>query len=237
MTLCENCNKYQASVRVTEVATSVPTEGSAPYSVQERNLCEICAQAMQLPQTHVAKGQINIFHLLHTARRSRRQGLPACSTCGMDLEEFPAAKPHLARYARGAYEPVRSAFNLSFHSIVHLLEQHDADRIRAIVDKSFLAWHLHDKARRKEERGRPGGHTGRVWDELVQKVTFRERIGYLSRLDEVPPRPSVEFHAGARILRHVQIAEIAGSRVRGGLRVHFDGQNRLDGQFEATVCP
>ena len=88
MTLCENCNKYQASVRVTEVATSAPTEGSAPYSVQERNLCEICAQAMQLPQTHVAKGQINIFHLLHTARRSRRQGLPACSTCGMDLEEF-----------------------------------------------------------------------------------------------------------------------------------------------------
>jgi superfamily II RNA helicase len=147
---------------------------------------------------------------MQKAGRAGRRGMDDVGhvVVRMDLEEFPEAKPHLARYAKGAYEPVRSAFNLSFHSIVHLLEQHDADRIRAIVDKSFLAWHLHDKARRKEERGRPGGHTGRVWDELVQKVTFLERIGYLSRLDEVPPRPSVEFHAGARILRHVQIAEI-----------------------------
>jgi hypothetical protein len=36
---------------------------------------------------------------------------------------------------------------------------------------------------------------------------------------------------------HVQIADVTSSKVRGGLRVHFDGQNRLDGQFEATVCP
>ena len=35
---------------------------------------------------------------------------------------------------------------------------------------------------------------------------------------------------------HVQIGEVTGSRVRGGVDLHFDGQNRLNGQFEATVC-
>lgn len=88
MNLCENCNKYQASVRVTEVAGGAPSEPGAPYSVQERHLCEMCAQSMQLPQTPSAKGPLNIFHMLYTARRTRRQGLPACSECGMDLEEF-----------------------------------------------------------------------------------------------------------------------------------------------------
>lgn len=36
---------------------------------------------------------------------------------------------------------------------------------------------------------------------------------------------------------HVQIAEVTSSRVRGGVNLHFDGRNLLEGQFEATMCP
>jgi hypothetical protein len=35
---------------------------------------------------------------------------------------------------------------------------------------------------------------------------------------------------------HVQIAEVTSTRVRGGVNLYFDARNRLDGQFEATVC-
>ena len=61
--------------------------GAAP-TIQERLLCEMCAQAMQLPKTPAEKGPLNIFQMLHSASRTRRRSLPACGKCGMDLEEF-----------------------------------------------------------------------------------------------------------------------------------------------------
>jgi superfamily II RNA helicase len=48
-----------------------------------------------------------------------------------------------------------------------------------------------------------------VWDELVHKATFLERVGYLSlRLVGERTGPSAVLHAGALVLRHLQIAEV-----------------------------
>jgi superfamily II RNA helicase len=135
---------------------------------------------------------------MQKAGRAGRRGMDDVGhvVLRMDFDELPALKPILARYAKGAYEPVRSTFNLSFHSIVNLLATHEPRRIRAIVDKSFLSWHHHGKAK--------------VWDELVHKATFLETIGYLSlRLDAGSgAATSAELHAGARVLRNLQIAEV-----------------------------
>jgi protein arginine kinase activator len=89
--ICESCNKFPASVRVTDLIHSVepdPAGGDAAPAVQERLVCEMCAQAMQLPKTAASKSTLNIFQMLHSARRPRRRGLPSCASCGMDLDDF-----------------------------------------------------------------------------------------------------------------------------------------------------
>lgn len=122
----------------------------------------------------------------------------------MDLEEYPELKPVLTRYAKGAYEPVRSSFNLSFHSIVNLLEHHDQARIREIVEKSFLSWHLAARARDADTSTGSGRRqrreATRPWDEYQQKLRWLVDVGYLD--------PDLGFNAGAKVLRNLQISEV-----------------------------
>lgn len=144
---------------------------------------------------------------MQKAGRAGRRGMDEVGhvVIRMDLEEYEELKPVLERYARGNYEPVRSSFNLSFNSIVNLLERHDNDRIRQIVDKSFLTWRArqspdpNEKVRARVERLRAKAKT-QTWDEFEQKVAFLQNIGYLD--DELG------FNAGARVLRHLQISEV-----------------------------
>lgn len=138
----------------------------------------------------------------------------------MDVEEWERKKPQIERYQRGAYEPVRSSFNLSWNSVVSLLERHDETHIREVVGKSFLAWHLQQEALVHERRadqldeaGSQGAHKEakrlrkrasradeRVWDEFQRKVSFLTDVGYLDEHGG--------FNAGAKVLAHLQIAEI-----------------------------
>jgi len=138
----------------------------------------------------------------------------------MDIEEYEEARPQIERYRKAAYEPVRSSFNLSWNSVVNLLDRHDDARIREIIGKSFLSWNLIANARKQLERvehledskdpkqakevrrmqRRAAQADDRVWDEFQKKVTFLKNVGYL---DE-----EGEFNAGARVLKHLQIAEI-----------------------------
>jgi protein arginine kinase activator len=88
--ICEHCNKFPASVRVTDIVYSDEQsgEGGSAHTVQERLLCEMCAHSMQLPKTPVGKTPLNIFQMLHSARRTRRRNPVACAACGMDLDDF-----------------------------------------------------------------------------------------------------------------------------------------------------
>ncbi len=138
----------------------------------------------------------------------------------MDIEEYEEARPQIERYRKAAYEPVRSSFNLSWNSVVNLLDRHDDARIREIIGKSFLSWHLIADAKRNLERvagmenskdpkqakearrlqRRAEQADDRVWDEFQKKVAFLKNVGYL---DE-----EGEFNAGAKVLKHLQISEI-----------------------------
>lgn len=143
----------------------------------------------------------------------------------MDPSEWPAMRPIFERYTRHAYEPVRSSFNLSWNSVIKLLENHDLDGIREIVDKSFLSWslarHSHEQVAQAEALERRAGdrEAGKrdlkearrlrrraehaheqCWQEFEDKRRFLQEVGYLGADDA--------FHAGAKVLRHLQIAEI-----------------------------
>jgi ATP-dependent RNA helicase HelY len=152
---------------------------------------------------------------MQKAGRAGRRGMDTVGhvVVRMDYEDYGELRPILAKYREGAYEPVRSSFNLSWNSVVNLLRRHPPDRIREILDKSFLAWHLGRRAdRHRREADAGGGRQAerlaaraerageRVWNEFDRKVVWLQQIGYLD--------DDLGFNPGARILQHLQIAEV-----------------------------
>lgn len=163
---------------------------------------------------------------MQKAGRAGRRGMDEVGhvVIRMDHEDWDETRLPLQAYLRGEPEPVRSSFSLSFNSIVNLLEHNPMERIREVVDKSFLTFSrreeasrmlaeadrmskdLDDTASRKalknvtklQDRART--FEDRSWEEFQRKVDFLKSVGYID--------PSGEFAAGARVLRHVQIEEI-----------------------------
>jgi protein arginine kinase activator len=90
--ICQNCQKNEASVLVTEVspAAEAPEAGTAKPEVHEQQLCEGCARALDLPYAPVPKkSPVDIWKLLQlSANQTRKKAGPACPACGMTLDEF-----------------------------------------------------------------------------------------------------------------------------------------------------
>ncbi len=164
---------------------------------------------------------MTVREFMQMAGRAGRRGMDEVGhvVLRLDFMEYEETKPLLERYRQGAPEPIRSSFNLSFNSIVNLLDQFEIERIRQILDRSFLAWHLDRKAQstadqaealrggdRKEEKAasklaaKAEQQRSRVWDVFRAKVTFLQQCGYLEE--------DLTFNAGARVLRHLQISEL-----------------------------
>ena len=158
---------------------------------------------------------------MQMAGRAGRRGLDAEGhvIVRCDLEEYGDVRPHILRYEAGEYEPVHSSFNLSWNSVVNLLDTHTVEQIRTIVDKSFLSWHMDRTAERlrEEAQRQPSKRKGpskevrkleqraaraerRCWDEFQEKVAFLQGVGYLDA--------DAGFNAGAKVLMHLQISEM-----------------------------
>jgi superfamily II RNA helicase len=136
-----------------------------------------------------------------------------------DYTEYGEIAEQLKRYEDGTSEPVRSSFNLSWNSIVNLLDTRDMGQIRDIIDKSFLSWHLDRAAQRLREeaertdasrrgtakqsrklRKRADRAATRCWGEFEDKVGYLKSCGYLAS--------DLSFNAGAKVLKHLQISEM-----------------------------
>lgn len=164
---------------------------------------------------------------MQKAGRAGRRGMDTVGhvVIRVDHEDWDLLRPQIETYRRNEPEPVRSSFSLSFHSVVNLLARHPMERIREIVEKSFLNFHHQGEARRlvrdarrlrreAEEGGerrklqreaerleqRAEGRKSRTWEDFQARVSFLKRVGYLE--------DDLSFAAGARVLQHVQIEEI-----------------------------
>jgi protein arginine kinase activator len=88
---CENCQKNEATVHVTEITQVEASSGGPPEtSAAEQHLCDVCAQSMDLPHAPpVKKSKADIWKLLQmSAHSTRKKTSPTCPDCGMSLDEF-----------------------------------------------------------------------------------------------------------------------------------------------------
>ena len=90
--ICQNCQKNEATVLVTEIVPAAETSASQSPKpeVHEQQLCEVCAQALDLPYAPISKkSPVDIWKLLQlSANQARKKAGPACPSCGMTLDEF-----------------------------------------------------------------------------------------------------------------------------------------------------
>lgn len=123
-----------------------------------------------------------------------------------DFGDFRGDRRLIQALLSGRHEPVASAFNLSFNSVVNLLASYPQDELRRLLQRSFLAYQLSQRVEQLRRRG--GKHRGKrrapgpehVWRAFQRKRVLLEQIGYL--------RDDGTFKAGAAVLQHVQIEEI-----------------------------
>ena len=88
--ICKNCQKNVATVHVTEILEE-GSEGDGKANVQEQHLCEICAQAGQLPHASPnPKTMADIWKLLHQSAQKARKARATvrCGDCQTTLEEL-----------------------------------------------------------------------------------------------------------------------------------------------------
>jgi len=179
---------------------------------------------------------LRVREFLQKAGRAGRRGMDkeGFAIVRMDKDSWSEARNYMTQYAKAEPERVRSSFNLSFNSIVNLIGRFDEEKVREIVDRSFLAWHLNRKGeelqRRAEVMGRKLEAAGWNPDEkaapnLKKQVKemrrlkrraesghsrvwadFLHRKQFLQNVGYLAENDS--FNAGAKVLQHIQIEEI-----------------------------
>ncbi len=173
---------------------------------------------------------------MQIAGRAGRRGMDAAGLVVVKLDppHFADALPRLRDYAKGRTEPVRSRFSLSFNSVVNLLERHRPERIRTLVEQSFLAHSRAVTTRRSSAEAEqleadltargwvPGDTAPRGMRRQLKRLRrlraraeqggqrtwreFQDKVDFLIRWGYVAA--DGEFLAGARILRNIQISDI-----------------------------
>jgi ATP-dependent RNA helicase HelY len=135
------------------------------------------------------------------AGRAGRRGIDTVghAVVRMDYADYTRLAATVTRLVGGEPEPVRSSFNLSLNSVVHLNQRFETDELRALLERSFLSFSVR---RRRHKRGRARGGSGRdpVWSAFERKLRLLQQIGYLD--------DDGSALAGAKILEGIQIEEI-----------------------------
>jgi len=150
---------------------------------------------------------LRVREFMQKAGRAGRRGMDEQGFVFVRLDpgDYEEHIPDVNNYLEGASEPVHSSFNLSFNSVVRLIERNEMPRVKELVSQSFLAWSNRSRSQRSDKRIaalraelEAEGWSG---DRYAQQPSqYLVGIGYLDEDDG--------FAAGARILRHIQISEI-----------------------------
>lgn len=172
---------------------------------------------------------LSVREFMQMAGRAGRRGIDAAGDVIMkiDFEEYHDIQPTLKHLLSGESEPVTSSFNLSFHSVVSLVDRYSEEQIRTLLERSFMAYQSTARARdltlelgktRKSherisepnreqrrklaylERQTAEAQRPQLWENFQRKIAFLRSYGYLG--------PNNELRSSARILKKIQFEEI-----------------------------
>ncbi len=183
---------------------------------------------------------LTIREFMQMGGRAGRRGIDPVGeiVVRQDFKYYDEVRGLLSKLLSGESEPVTSSFNLSFHSVVNLLDNHSEERIRHLLERSFRAYqsdHVAGDLREELEEMEQDLEEARESNEapspseLVELRRKRRRVASLRRevAEEERPRLWEEFqrkvsflqthgyidddlglNASARILRHIKFEEI-----------------------------
>ena len=183
---------------------------------------------------------LTIREFMQMGGRAGRRGIDPVGeiVVRQDFKYYDEVRGLLSKLLSGESEPVTSSFNLSFHSVVNLLDNHDEERIRHLLKRSFRAYQSNHQAgdlrdeleqmetdlKESRENNEPPSPS-----ELVELRRKRRRVAELRRelADEQRPRlweefqrkvsflqthgyidDDLELNASAEILRHIKFEEL-----------------------------
>lgn len=172
---------------------------------------------------------LSVREFMQMAGRAGRRGIDSEGdvVIRLDYQEFHTVVPFYKNLLSGRSEPVSSSFNLSFHSVVNLLERYPEREIRVLLERSFKAYQYAEDAdlfaqQLEDHRKKvPSSEAQKLefewedaylvrsiaecrrphlWENFSRKVEFLRTFGYI---DE-----HLELRSAARIVQRIQFQEI-----------------------------
>jgi replicative superfamily II helicase len=162
---------------------------------------------------------LTVRQFMQKAGRAGRRGIDNVGYVVLveEFGDFQQDEEHIEKYLEGAHESVTSSFNLSFNSVVNLIDRHerDLDEIRRVTDRSFLNFHYMQRAKQSQSRADDMARALKRdgWDPEAEDLSppptaLRSRAKRWKKLNRTMGRDSGRVFAG--VLEKIGILESVG---------------------------